>query len=193
MSIFILQVCLQLYCLFTLAGVTGAVLFLVHHMPVKTILFLVGGLIEDREGTSALDRIGGLASRAPFLAVLFAVPALSLAGIPPFSGFVAKLALVDAGIEDVAIPIVVVALANSVLTLLSMVKIWAGVFWGEPMTAAPDQPVERAGRRLMVGATGAAVIGSLVISATAGGLWDLSERAAAGLLDSSRYVEAVLS
>lgn len=179
--------------LFTLAGITGAVLFLVHHMPVKTILFLVGGLIEDREGTSALDRIGGLASRAPLLALLFAVPALSLAGIPPFSGFVAKLALVDAGIEAVAIPIVVVALANSVLTLLSMVKIWAGVFWGEQMTAAPDQPVERAGRRLMVGATAAAVVGSLVISATAGGLWDLSERAAIGLLESSHYIDAVLS
>ena len=179
--------------LFTLAGVTGAVLFLVHHMPVKTILFLVGGLIEDREGTSALDRIGGLATRAPLLAVLFAIPALSLAGVPPFSGFVAKLALVDAGIEAVAIPIVVVALANSVLTLLSMVKIWSGVFWGEQMTAAPDAPVERGGRRLMVGAAAAAVIGSLVISATAGGLWDLSERAATGLLDSSIYIDAVLS
>lgn len=180
--------------LFTLGGVTGAVLFLVHHMPVKTILFLVGGLIEEREGTSALDRIGGLASRQPLLAVLFAIPALSLAGIPPFSGFVAKLALVDAGIEAVAIPIVVVALANSVLTLLSMVKIWAGVFWGTDENPEPTPlRITRQGHRLMVGATAAAVLGSLVISATAGGLWDLSERAAAGLLDATSYIEAVRS
>ena len=102
--------------LFTLAGIAGAIVFLVHHIPVKTVLFLVGGLIEEREGTSALDKIGGLAQRQPLLAVLFALPALSLAGIPPFSGFVAKLALVDAGIEKVVVPIVVIALANSVLT-----------------------------------------------------------------------------
>ena len=72
---------------------------------VKTVLFLVGGLIEEDQGTSALDRVGGLAARRPVIAVLFALPALSLAGLPPFSGFVAKLSLVDAGIaEPVAHP-----------------------------------------------------------------------------------------
>ena len=100
---------------------------------------------------------------------------------------------VDAAIADESTVIAVVALVGSALTLLSMVKIWSGVFWGEQMTAAPDAPVERGGRRLMVGAAAAAVIGSLVISATAGGLWDLSERAATGLLDSSIYIDAVLS
>ena len=60
--------------LFTLAGIAGAIVFLVHHIPVKTVLFLVGGLIEEREGTSALDKIGGLAQRQPLLAVLFALP-----------------------------------------------------------------------------------------------------------------------
>ena len=178
--------------LFTLAGITGSILFLIHHMPVKTLLFLVGGLIEEREGTSALDRIGGLAGRQPLLAVLFAVPALSLAGIPPFSGFVAKLALVDAGIEAVAIPIVVIALVNSVLTLLSMVKIWIGVFWGTPTESSLPLHGRRPGHRVMVGSTAIAVIGTLVIAATAGALWDLSERAATGLLESELYISAVL-
>lgn len=178
--------------LFTLAGITGAILFLIHHMPVKTLLFLVGGLIEEREGTSALDKIGGLAGRQPLLAVLFAVPALSLAGIPPFSGFVAKLALVDAGIAAVSIPIVVVALANSVLTLLSMVKIWIGVFWGSPTESSLPLHRRRPGHRVMVGSTALAVVGTLVIAATAGPLWDLSERAATGLLESEIYVSAVL-
>ncbi len=178
--------------LFTLAGITGAILFLIHHMPVKTLLFLVGGLIEEREGTSALDKIGGLAGRQPLLAVLFAVPALSLAGIPPFSGFVAKLALVDAGIAAVSIPIVVVALVNSVLTLLSMVKIWVGVFWGTPTESSLPLHRRRPGHRVMVGSTAIAVIGTLVIAATAGPLWDLSERAATGLLESEIYISAVL-
>jgi multicomponent Na+:H+ antiporter subunit D len=180
--------------LFTLAGVAGAIVFLVHHIPVKTVLFLVGGLIEEREGTSALDKIGGLAQRQPLLAVLFALPALSLAGIPPFSGFVAKLALVDAGIEKVAVPIVVIALANSVLTLVSMVKIWTGVFWGSgDDDAATPIRILRPGHRLMVGATAVALIASLAIAASFGPLWDLGERAAADVLDSSAYIEAVVS
>ena len=99
--------------LFSVAGVAGAVLFLVHQIPVKTVMFLVGGLIEDDQGSSALDRIGGLAARRPMLAALFALPALSLAGLPPFSGFVAKLSLVDAGVADGAIVIVVVSLVAS--------------------------------------------------------------------------------
>ncbi len=85
--------------LFSAAGTTGAILFLIHHMPVKTVLFLVGGLIENHQGSSSLDRSGGLAARRPLIAALFAIPALSLAGLPPFSGFVAKFAVISAGID----------------------------------------------------------------------------------------------
>ncbi len=183
--------------LFSVAGVAGAVLFLVHQIPIKTVLFLVGGLIEESEGTSALDRIGGLAARQPLLAALFAVPALGLAGLPPFSGFVAKLALVDAGIAEVATPIVVVSLVGSVLTLLSMAKIWLGVFWGAPATQLADAGTielsrRRRGHRLMVGATIVAVASTVAIAVSAGFLWELSERAAAGLLDATAYTDQVL-
>jgi multicomponent Na+:H+ antiporter subunit D len=185
--------------LFSVAGVAGAVLFLIHQIPIKTVLFLVGGLIEEYEGTSALDCVGGLAARQPAIAALFALPALSLAGLPPLSGFVAKLALIDAGITEVATPIVVVSLIGSVLTLLSMAKIWLGVFWGTP----PDRALRvvalagdrRSGRhRLMVGATATAtaVAGTLAIALFAGPLWDLSERAAADLLDPDAYRLEVL-
>jgi multicomponent Na+:H+ antiporter subunit D len=183
--------------LFSVAGVAGAVLFLIHQIPIKTVLFLVGGLIEEQEGTSALDRIGGLAARQPLLAVLFALPALSLAGLPPFSGFVAKLALVDAGIAEVATPIVLVSLVGSILTLLSMVKIWLGVFWGTepddapPVVAPAGHTRSGRGRRLTVGATATAVAGTVAIALFAGPLWDLSERAAADLLDSDAYTNEV--
>ena len=184
--------------LFTVAGVAGAVLFLIHQIPIKTVLFLVGGLIEEHEGTSALDRIGGLASRQPLIAGFFAVLALSLAGIPPFSGFVAKLALVDAGIADAATPIVVVSLIGSILTLLSMAKIWLGVFWGKPQQAAPrgfgamPSHAGPLGHKLMVSTTGVAVVGTLAVAVFAGPLWSLSERAAADLVDPTRYVAGVL-
>ncbi len=196
--------------LFTVAGVAGSILFLIHHMPTKTVLFLVGGVIEEREGTSALNRIGGMAKRAPFVAVLFAFPALSLAGLPPFSGFVAKLALVDAGIADAAYPVVVVALVVSILTLLSMAKIWIGVFWGKqpaepqpqpaPATtqsettdvAVDAKPDTHPGRRLTVGATALTVAATLAVAALSGPILELSEEAARNLIDPDIYRAAVL-
>lgn len=178
--------------LFSVAGVAGAVLFLVHQIPVKTVLFLVGGLIEEDQGTSALDRSGGMASRRPVVALLFALPALSLAGLPPFSGFVAKLALIDAGIADVSTPIVVVALVGSVLTLLSMSKIWLGVFWGESKDPDQSQRLAKADRRVMTAATSAAVIVTLGVAVFAGSLWDMSERAATDLLGRTAYIETVV-
>jgi len=178
--------------LFSVAGVAGAVLFLVHQIPVKTVLFLVGGLIEEDQGTSALDRSGGMAARRPVVALLFALPALSLAGLPPFSGFVAKLALIDAGIADVSTPIVVVALVGSVLTLLSMSKIWLGVFWGESQDPDQSQRLAKADRRVMTAATSAAVIVTLGVAVFAGTLWDMSERAATDLLGQSAYIDAVV-
>ena len=48
---------------------------------------------------SSLDRLGGLAKLSPVLAVLFFIPAMNLAGIPPFSGFLGKLGLLQAGVR----------------------------------------------------------------------------------------------
>ncbi len=182
--------------LFTVAGIAGAIFYIVHHIVVKTTLFLVGGLVEVSAGTGALSRLSGLARRAPVVAALFALPALSLAGIPPFSGFVAKLALVQAGLAVDQGLVIGVSLLVSLLTLFSMTKIWAGAFWGEPTEV---ESADRAGGesplrppRLMVGATAALVATSLVIAVGAGPLHDLSTDAASGLMAPDRYVGAVL-
>ena len=181
--------------LFTIAGLAGAVLYIVHHIVVKTTLFLVAGLIELREGTGRLARIDGMVRSAPAIAVLFALPALSLAGIPPFSGFVAKLALVRAGIDDGQHAVVVVSLAVSALTLFSMTKIWGNVFWGEPVEAAraagadvrpPQVPAA------MYAATGALAAVSVAIAVFSGPLFELAERTAADLLGRQAYLDAVL-
>jgi multicomponent Na+:H+ antiporter subunit D len=177
--------------LFSAAGIAGAVLFLIHHMPVKTMLFLVGGLVENEEGSSALDRSGNLARRKPIIAALFAVPALSLAGFPPFSGFIAKFAVISAAIAEASTLVVIAALVAGALTVLSMNKIWLSVFWGEPPTSPAPLWGARRDRRLMYLATGMAVVGTLTISVLAGELFDLSTRAAAQLMDSSTYISEV--
>jgi multicomponent Na+:H+ antiporter subunit D len=182
--------------LFTLAGVAGAVIYVAHQIVVKTTLFLVGGIIEHATGTGQLRRIGGMLHTAPLLAVLFLLPALSLAGIPPFSGFVAKLSLIQAGLAIDEWPIVLVSLGVSMLTLFSMTKIWNGVFWGVP--DEPSPVVERYGvdqvavPRLMTSSTAALVVATLAFAAAAGPIYALSEKAAAVLLERTPYVEAVM-
>ncbi|MEI7032803.1 Na+/H+ antiporter subunit D [Streptomyces pratensis] len=110
----------------------GAILYVAHHITVQTSLFLVAGLIERRGGTNELTRIGGLAKAAPILALLFFVPAMNLAGIPPLSGFIGKLGLMRAGVADGgawAWVLVAASAATSLLTLYVAAKVWNLAFW----------------------------------------------------------------
>ena len=181
--------------LFSVAGLAAAIFYTVHHIVAMTTLFLTGGLIEHVGGASQLSRLGNLARSAPVIAVLFLVPALALGGFPPFSGFVPKLGLVEAGFDQGENVIVVVSLVVSLLTVLSMMKIWLSAFWGDA-TEQPQGVVHRVGAiggpALMVvpAATLAGV--SLAIAVAAGPLYRLCERAAAALLDRTGYIEAVL-
>jgi len=181
--------------LFTLAGIAGAVFYVVHHIVVKTALFLVAGLVERRAGSDRLSRIGGLVRSAPMIAVLFALPALSIAGLPPFSGFVGKFALVGSGIESDEWAIVAVSLLVSLLTMYVMVRIWSGVFWGEPedpAIAAWIESDESSVPRLMTGSASAVVALSVALMVFAGPLYDYSKRTAEDLLAPDRYVTAVI-
>jgi multicomponent Na+:H+ antiporter subunit D len=174
--------------LFTVAGLAGAIMYIVHHIVVKTALFLVGGLVEHRTGDSRLDRLGGLLRSAPMVAVLFLVTALSLAGLPPLSGFVAKFALVEAGLAAEAWIVVAVSLVVSVLTLFSMTKIWTGAFGGE---RDGERGVTRLPALMVAPTIGLAAV-SIVVALAAGPLYAFSERAAAELLAPDRYRIEVL-
>ncbi len=153
-------------------------------------------MIEERTGTASLRQIGGLLHSSPLLAALFLLPALSLAGLPPLSGFVAKLALIEAGFDAGTYLIVGVAIAVSALTLFSMTKIWAGVFWGQADEPPPIPEALEQKRltfpRMMVGSTAVLVVLGLAFVIAAAPLYDLGEQAAAGLVDPTIYIEAVL-
>ncbi|GHE13948.1 proton-conducting transporter transmembrane domain-containing protein [Klenkia taihuensis] len=117
----------------TVAGLAAATFFLVQYVLVKAALFMVGGAVEVRYGTDVLARLGGgLVHRERWLAVAFAGAALALVGIPPTSGFVAKLQLATAAAADGPWWVLLAVVAVSAVTLVSMLKLWNGVFWGEP-------------------------------------------------------------
>ncbi|MCX2733571.1 Na+/H+ antiporter subunit D [Saccharopolyspora sp. NFXS83] len=187
---------------YDIIGLTGVILYVVHHITVQATLFLVSGLITRHTGTVALSRMGGLAKAAPMIAVLFALPALSLAGVPPFSGFVAKLALLQAGAGAgswAAYAVTGGVVFTSLLTLYAMARVWTRAFWGQVRAPEPDpdpddELVVGTGNstRPMVAATGVLVTASVVIALFAGPLAGVSERAADDLMHGETYREAVL-
>jgi multicomponent Na+:H+ antiporter subunit D len=182
---------------FTAAAIAAVVFSMVHHIIVKTALFLVAGLVEEETGSNRLSRIGGLVRTHPGLAVMFLASALSLAGIPPLSGFVSKFSLITAGIDAGEVPVVAVSLVVSLLTLLAMALIWTGAFWSPAEadeTKPPRSPLTPSarGRFLMTAPTAALVACSLAVAAAAGPIFAFSERTADDLVDARTYVDLVL-
>jgi multicomponent Na+:H+ antiporter subunit D len=180
--------------LMTPLAIVGAVFYLVHHIIVKANLFLVAGVASKIAGSTELKRIGGLYATAPLLAVLFLVPAFSLAGFPPLSGFWAKFILVKATLEDGRGFVAFIALAVGALTIFSMTKIWAEAFWSpHPDNQEPKLSTLSKGERraLLMPIAGLAVL-TCIIGLFPEPFVQFAEGSAAQLLDSSAYIEAVL-
>ncbi len=180
--------------LYTPLALVGAVFYLVHHIIVKANLFLVSGLSNRLTGSFDLARIGGLYKSSPLLAILFLVPAFSLAGFPPLSGFWAKYLLVKASLDIEAYLIAATALVVGILTVFSMTKIWAEAFWKpHPGGAAPALATIAPADRAALLAPVAALAGlTVVIGLYPEPFVGFAERAAGQLLDPTRYVAAVL-
>lgn len=173
--------------LFTVTGVAAALVYLVHYTIVKCALFLLGGLAESAGGSRDLRHLSGLAHRSPVLAGLFFVAGLSLAGVPPTSGFVSKLVLASAGLEARHYFAVTVAFGAGILTLFSMMKIWTMAFWGVPDAASAAVP-----RPLQLGAAALLVSFSVTLALAAEPLYAWALATAHQVMDVSAYVAAVL-
>jgi multicomponent Na+:H+ antiporter subunit D len=198
-------------------GLSGAIYYVAHHILVQTTLFLVVGLIERQAGASTLQRLGGLAAASPLLAFVFVVPALNLGGIPPFSGFIGKVALMQAGAQDgsvLAWTLVGSSVLTSLLTLYVVSRVWTLAFWrsradapeGTLAAAVPAALLDEATDiavidredvgRMPVGMlvpTGALIAVGLTLTVLAGPIIGYTDRAAAEVMDRDRYISAVLS
>jgi multicomponent Na+:H+ antiporter subunit D len=180
--------------LLTTLALTASIFYIIHHIIVKTNLFLISGIVQRLRGTYELKGLGGLYRSNPLVAALFLVPALALAGVPPLSGFFGKLALVKAGLDTEDYAIVAVALGVSLLTLFSMTKVWAEAFWktdprqeGHPPGDGDAPP----GPGMVVPALFLAAL-TVAVGVGAEPVMALANRAAEQLLDPSEYVRAVL-
>jgi len=176
----------------TPASLGGSILYVLHHMLVISTLFLVSGLFLRQRRTTDLRALGGIYRTQPFVACLAMVPLFSLAGIPPLSGFVAKLSVVGPMIGGQYYVLAAIALTVSLLTVLSMARVWEEAFW----KPAPDHATVTAHQPRLGWAILApvALLVSLTIglSVAAGPVYSMATRAAQQLLDRDEYVRAVL-
>jgi multicomponent Na+:H+ antiporter subunit D len=176
----------------TPAALGGSILYVIHHMLVISTLFLLSGIFLRLRRTTAFDSLGGLYRAHPAVAVVALVPVFSLAGIPPLSGFLAKLAVLAPMFQTGHYLVGGVALTVSLLTVLSMARLWDEAFW-KPLPAAgtaPAQPLRFGGA--IMGPI--ALLASLTVALTifAGPVSTLTSRAADQLFDRDGYVRAVL-
>jgi len=180
--------------LFTPLALVGAVFYLVHHIIVKANLFLVSGVARRLTGSFDLASIGGLYKSSPVLAVLFLVPALSLAGFPPLSGFWAKLLLIKASLDVGAYVMAATALVVGLLTVFSMSKIWLEAFWKpHPDGTAPALTgLAHFPRTVLLLPVGALAALTVTIGLFPEPFMTLAERSAGQLLDPAAYVRAVM-
>lgn len=184
--------------MFTKAGITGMVFYLVHDIIAKTNIFMVAGLIYKIKGVNKLKNLGGIYADYPFLSLLLAIPLFSLVGIPPLSGFWPKISLILASVQTERYWLMGLILLASFVTLFVIARVWAQAFW----KSAPDLP-PREGfeyfegmapwrKTLILAPIMLLTLVSLYIGLWAEHIQELSLRISGELLDPVPYINAVL-
>jgi len=167
------------------AAIVGTIFYIVHHIVVKSSLFLVGGIAERITGTQELKKMGGILDLSPAAAGLFLIASFSLAGFPPFSGFLSKFVLIKAGLAGGAFFVVTVAIITSFFTLYSMTKIWSYAFWrGKCREHAGP------GYKGMMVPTSILIAFTMFMGLVAQPFVGLAERAAKDVQDPTAYIDA---
>lgn len=123
----------------TTASLEGSIYYLVHDMIVKALLFLLAGTMIMLTRTNKLDEMSGLIRNYPTLGWLFFISMLSLAGIPPFSGFIGKVLIGQGTIESGSYILLALGFISSLFVLYSLLRVFMNAFWGGTMISEEDE------------------------------------------------------
>jgi multicomponent Na+:H+ antiporter subunit D len=174
---------------FTSEGMTGSLFYLVHDMIIKALIFLLGGLIIHLTGTSKINEISGLIRLHPSLGWMFFISALSLAGIPPLSGFLGKLFITEGTFEAGYFWLGGIGLLTSLMVLYSIMKIFMNTFWGYTELTEDQEKGTTKGLLLPIG-----ILTTLTIALGLGaeGIHLYVDQAVETIMNPAIYIEAVM-
>lgn len=187
-------------------ALSGMIFLVIEDVIVLTCLFLVTGVLYRLCGSYHLAGMGGFYRTSPGLSLLFLIPALSIAGIPPLPGFFAKLALIRALLEREQYLATAIVLGVSMLTLFNVTRLWSEIFWKErpemqantletDARAEPAKlpaPMTRREKLLLAGPIVVLVVLTVGMGIGAEPIFSLAASASQQLLDPSAYIQAVL-
>ena len=180
-------------------AIAAAIFYTVHNMIAKTNLFFVGGMVESLHGSDDLAVGGSLFKRTPWLSFIFMISALALAGLPPLSGFFAKLFVIYGAVKSEQYLAIAVALGVSLLTLYSMLKIWNRAFWqSAPVDAEPHlnevlaSPERRRKLWPAYAVTATFALLTVLIGLWASPIFDWSLQASDFVAQPARYIDFVM-
>lgn len=122
----------------TEVAIQGSIYYLIHDMIIKALLFLIAGTMIYLTGTARIENMSGLIRNYPILGWLFFITMLSLAGIPPLSGFIGKVYVGQGAIEAGAFVLLAIAFLSSIFVLYSLLRIFLNCFWGETIINEDD-------------------------------------------------------
>jgi NADH:ubiquinone oxidoreductase subunit 5 (subunit L)/multisubunit Na+/H+ antiporter MnhA subunit len=124
-------------------GIAGALFHMVNNAIYKCCLFLSGGAVERKAGTTDITNLGGLRRNMPITATCFVIAAASISGIPPFNGFFSKELVVEGALHTGYTLFYWAGVVGSILTLASFLKLGHSVYFGErPKAVAQTREAE---------------------------------------------------
>ena len=138
--------------LLTPAALAGAIFYVLHHIVVITNLYLVSGVLLKLRRTTDMAGLGGMYRAQPVFSALAMIPIFSLAGVPPLSGFLGKLAILEGTFAAGAYWVGGLVLAVGLLTLLSMGRTWRRASSTAVLSATAEAIEKSMGIRIRRGA-----------------------------------------
>jgi NADH-quinone oxidoreductase subunit M len=125
----------------TAQGITGGIMHIVYHAIVKTLLFMVVGIILNAAREKYIQKLGGLAKLLPLTAVCAAIGVLGISGLPPLGIFTSEWMIFSGGFHSgYPVFLTVISLLGSLFTVFYGLRFWGTIFFG------PLQPEDATGK-----------------------------------------------
>ena len=177
---------------FTPDALTAALYYLVHSTLATAILFLVVDLVQDRRGNDSLHAPAPPFGQHGLIAALFFGGAIAMAGMPPLSGFLGKLLVLDATRgADMAV-IWTAILVTSLITIIGFSRAGSQVFWKAHATTTTQPRPEGKAEPMAFSVVFTLLFALVAMTILAGPITDWLADTSAELFDRATYINAVL-